>query len=105
MDGVLRVDCPTDHFKESIRKVYIDLPQEGEPPPLDIPGVVSRRQVGRRLELVVVGFGDAHRAMFESLGSRGLEVIDFNLEDAFIEYTRGPRRSLPIFAEEEGEHV
>ena len=37
---------------------------------------------------------------------RGVEVIDFNLEDAFIEYTRGPRRSLPIFVtEEEASHV
>jgi hypothetical protein len=32
-------------------------------------------------------------------------VIDFNLEDAFIEYTRGQRRSLPIFAAEEVSHV
>jgi hypothetical protein len=24
-------------------------------------------------------------------------VIELNLEDAFIEYTRGPRRSLPSF--------
>jgi hypothetical protein len=24
-------------------------------------------------------------------------VVELNLEDAFIEYTRGPRRSLPIF--------
>ena len=39
--------------------------------------------------------------MFDSLHPRGMEVIDFNLEDAFIEYTRGPRRSLPIFATEE----
>jgi hypothetical protein len=27
-------------------------------------------------------------------------VIELNLEDAFIEYTRGPRRSLPVFARE-----
>ena len=24
VDGVLRVDCPTDHFKESIRKVVLE---------------------------------------------------------------------------------
>ena len=35
-----------------------------------------------------------------SLQPAAIEVIDFNLEDAFIEYTRGPRRSLPIFVEE-----
>jgi ABC-2 type transport system ATP-binding protein len=100
MDGVLRVDCPTDHFKDSVRKVFLMF--DGEPP--EVPacaGLVSRRQVGRKLELVVVGYSDQHRQLFESLHPRGMEVIDFNLEDAFIEYTRGPRRSLPIFATEE----
>jgi ABC-2 type transport system ATP-binding protein len=106
VDGVLRVDCPTDHFKESIRKVLLELKSEadGESAKLaDCPGLVSRRQVGRKLELVVAGFGDRHRALFDSLGVREIDVIDFNLEDAFIESTRGPRRSLPIFATEEAE--
>ena len=66
---------------------------------------MNRRTVGRKLELVVVGYGESHRQLFESLDPRGIEVIEFNLEDAFIEYTRGPRRSLPIFAEEEVAHV
>jgi ABC-2 type transport system ATP-binding protein len=66
---------------------------------------VNRRTVGQKLELVVVGFGEQHRQLFESLHPRGVEVIDFNLEDAFIEYTRGPRRSLPVFAEGEVAHV
>ena len=103
-DGVLRVDCPTDHFKESIRKVYVEMPSgfnHERPEIAECPGVVNRRMVGRRLELVIVGFDDEHRRRFESLGARGIESRDFNLEDAFIEYTRGPRRSLPIFAEEE----
>ena len=105
VDGVLRVDCPTDHFKQSVRKVLLEF--EGGPPELpDFPGLVNRRQVGRKLELVLVGFGDQHRQLFESLHPREIEVIDFNLEDAFIEYTRGPRRGLPIFAtEEEVAHV
>jgi ABC-type multidrug transport system ATPase subunit len=29
------------------------------------------------------------------------QILDLNLEDAFIEYTRGPRRSLPLFAMED----
>jgi ABC-2 type transport system ATP-binding protein len=106
VDGILRVDCPTDHFKESVRKVLLELKPGSDPPALaDCPGLVNRRMVGRKLELVVVGYGEAHRRLFESLGPVGIEVIDFNLEDAFIEYTRGPRRSLPIFVEEEVQHV
>jgi hypothetical protein len=27
-------------------------------------------------------------------------VLELNLEDAFIEYTRGPRRSLPLLSVE-----
>lgn len=104
VDGVLRVDCPTDHFKDSLRKVILEF--DGQSPAVpSCPGLVAGRQVGCRLELVLVGFNEEHRRLFESLRPRATEVIDFNLEDAFIEYTRGPRRSLPIFAEEEVSHV
>jgi ABC-2 type transport system ATP-binding protein len=103
VDGVLRVDCPTDHFRESIRKVVLEY--DGRPP--EFPGchgLVSSRQVGARLELVVVGFDGEHQRLAESLEPRSMDVMELNLEDAFIEYTRGPRRSLPIFAEE-GSHA
>ena len=91
VDGVLRVDCPTDHFKDSVRKVVLEF--GGEPPALPaIPRLVNSRQVGHKLELVVVGFDEEHRQLLAALGPRRTEVIDFNLEDAFIEYTRGPRR-------------
>ncbi|HVX12468.1 MAG TPA: ABC transporter ATP-binding protein [Pirellulales bacterium] len=99
VDGVLRVDCPTDVFKESVRKIVLEF---GRAPP-EFPGcrgLVSSRQVGVDLELVVVGFGDEQRQVCEALEPRSIDVIDLNLEDAFIEYTRGPRRSLPIFATE-----
>jgi ABC-2 type transport system ATP-binding protein len=108
IDGVLRVDCPTDHFKESIRKVLLELKPgpDSEPPEIaGCPGLVSRRQMGRKMELVVAGFDDRHQKLFESIEARTVEVIDFNLEDAFIEYTRGQRRDMPIFATEEETHV
>ncbi len=100
VDGVLRVDCPTDHFKDSVRKILLEF--DGEPPELPpCPRLVHSRQVGRKLELIVVGYNGEHRLLFDSLKPRGVEVIDFNLEDAFIEYTRGSRRGLPVFSEEE----
>jgi ABC-2 type transport system ATP-binding protein len=105
VDGVLRVDCPTDHFKESVRKVILAF--DGPPPEMPpCPRLVNCRQVGRNLELVVVELNGEHRLLFDSLKPREVEIIEFNLEDAFIEYTRGPRRSMPIFAtEEEVSHV
>jgi ABC-2 type transport system ATP-binding protein len=109
VDGVLRVDCTTDHFKQSIRKVLLEFAPDsrGRPPEIaGCPGLVSRRDVLGKIELIVVGYGDRHRELFESLHPRAIEVAEFNLEDAFIEYTRGPRRSLPVFtAEEEVSHA
>ncbi len=99
VDGVLRVDCPTDHFRESIKRVVLEF--RGAPP--DWPGggrTVSWRHVGPTLELVTVGFDDEQRALAESLEPAAIDVFDLNLEDAFIEYTRGPKRSLPLFVED-----
>jgi ABC-2 type transport system ATP-binding protein len=100
VDGVLRVDCPTDYFKESIRKVVLEF--DREPPEFPVcPGLVRSWRAGRKLELIFVGYSDEHRRLAESLQPRAIEVVELNLEDAFIDYTRGPRRPLPIFAEEE----
>jgi ABC-2 type transport system ATP-binding protein len=98
VDGVLRVDCPTERFKESIRKVVLEF--DGRPPEFpSCEGLVNRRHAGEsKLELVFVGYNDAHRRLAESLSPRSIEVLELNLEEAFIEYTRGPKRSLPIFA-------
>jgi ABC-2 type transport system ATP-binding protein len=99
VDGVLRVDCPTDHFKESVRRVLLEFDQP--PPPVsDCPGLVSSRPLGNRLELVIAGYDDRHRQWIEQLSPRAVEVIELNLEDAFIEYTRGSRGGLTLFAEE-----
>jgi ABC-2 type transport system ATP-binding protein len=96
VDGVLRVDCPAEHFKRSVRKVVAEFGHE--PPSLpQVPGLLSDWRVGTRRELVFVGFGAAQQAAVEALGPRTVEVAELNLEDAFIEYTRGPRRSLPFF--------
>jgi ABC-2 type transport system ATP-binding protein len=99
VNGVLRVDCPTDTFREQLRKLVLEF--SGRPPESPaIPGLVSCRQVGGCLEMVLVGYDDAQREAVEALEPRSLAVLDLNLEDAFIEYTRGPRRSLPLFATE-----
>ncbi len=100
VDGVLRVDCPTDYFKETIRKIVLEF--DGEPPEFPpCPGLVSSRLVGRKRELIILGYGEEHRRAAEALGPRATDVIALNLEDAFIEYTRGPRRALPIFTGEQ----
>lgn len=100
VDGVLRVDCPTEHFKQAVRKVVLEFAAE---PPAFPPckGLVSSRAVGTDLELVLVDYSQEHQQLAESLQPRAIELVELNLEEAFIEYTRGPRRRLPIFAGEE----
>jgi ABC-2 type transport system ATP-binding protein len=99
VDGVLRVDCPTDHFKETLRKVVLEF--DDEPPKFPaMPGLVSDRQVGHMRELIIVGYNEVHLRAAEALAPRAIDVMELNLEDAFIEYTRGPRRGLPIFTKE-----
>jgi ABC-2 type transport system ATP-binding protein len=103
IDGVLRVDCPAEHFKRQVRKVVAEFGRE--PPELPaLPGLLSSWRVGTRWELVFVGYGAAQRSAVEALGPRRLEVVELNLEDAFIAYTRGPRRSLPVFARPDDFH-
>lgn len=99
VDGVLRVDCPTDTFKDSLRRIVLEFNRVVP----DFPGcrgLVGSRVEGLNLELVVVGFGEEQRQVCESLEPRAMDVIELNLEDAFIEYTRGPRRAVPAFVTE-----
>ena len=98
IDGVLRVDCPAEHFKSAVRKVVAEF--EREPPEMKpCPGLLSDWRVGTRRELVFVGYGPKQRAAVEALSPKRIEMQEMNLEDAFIEYTRGPRRSLPLFSQ------
>jgi ABC-2 type transport system ATP-binding protein len=100
VDGVLRVDCPAEHFKRSVRKVVAEFSRADEQVGRELPacdGLLGDWRVGARRELVFVGYGPAQRAAIESLGPKRINVVELNLEDAFIEYTRGPRRALPLF--------
>jgi len=99
VDGVLRVDCPTETFRESVRKVVAEF--DDEPPEFPgCEGLVSWRRMGVQLELVVVNWSPTQQAVLESLEPRWIDAVELNLEDAFIEYTRGSRRSVPLFARE-----
>ncbi len=96
VDGVLRVDCPTEHFKESVRKVVVEF--AGRPPAVpSCPGLVNAWASGNRLELVIVNWGAEGERLIESLAPVAWDVVGLNLEDAFVAYTRGERPSLPSF--------
>jgi ABC-2 type transport system ATP-binding protein len=96
VDGVLRVDCPTDRFKSSLRKVVLEFTGSiPEIPPLA--GLATKREFGGKLELVIVDYGDTQAAQLASLGAASIEVVEMNLEDAFIAYTRDPAPAAASF--------
>jgi ABC-2 type transport system ATP-binding protein len=99
VDGVLRVDCPTDTFKIALRRVVLEFACSLPRFP-DCIGLVSQRQIGNRLEIVVMNFGDVHRELAAGLGAIHIEEVEMNLEDTFIAYTRGETRPLPSFDRE-----
>ena len=101
--GVLRVDCPTDQFRESVKKLVLDFSGPA-PEGFACRGLVNTWNRGSQLELVLVGYDDDQRTAIEALEPRNIEIVDLNLEEAFIEYTRGRKRSLPLFAQEESHH-
>ena len=102
IEGVLRVDCPTEHFRDSVKKLVLDFPST-PPEEIDCPGMVGCWHLGSQIELVLVGYDESQRAAVEALQPRNIQVVDLNLEEAFIDYTRGSKRSLPLFAMEESD--
>ena len=103
VNGVLRVDCPTEHFKQSLCRLVLTF--DGSPKAFPASaGIISDVAIGHRRELVIVNYSDEHRQQAESLGPMSMEVVDMNLEDAFIEYTRGRKRTLPNLSEVKAKH-
>lgn len=101
-NGVLRVDCPTDQFKQSLRKVILTF--SGEPPAVPAcAGLVGARVVEKTLELIIANYNGRHKAFIDALAPDSVQELEMNLEDAFIEYTRGSRKSLPFFHKEESD--
>ena len=100
VDGALRVDCPTERFKSSLRRIVLQFDRPAPPCPA-IAGVVASWQSGRKLEATIVGYEGAQQAAFEALEPQSVDVVEMNLEDAFIAYTRGPRRTLAFLGETE----
>jgi len=96
IDGVLRVDCPMEHFRNQVRKVILDF--DGAPPEAgSIPGLVNDWKVGHRLELIFAGYGEAQKRAVEAFEPKRVATVEMSLEDAFIEYTRGKRKPLPLW--------
>ncbi len=99
VDGVLRADCPTDVFKQSLVKLVLEF-NSPPPPNLKFPeatGVVHSRVFFHQLHVVIVNPDDDHLKLAETLQPKEIIREQMNLEDAFLEYTREKRDVLSFF--------
>ena len=53
--------------------------------------------MGGKVELVVVNYNDSHAMAIEALGPTSIQVLEMNLEDAFVAYTRDAGPAKPSF--------
>lgn len=90
--GVLRADCSVDIFRAKIKRVHLRF--SGEPPPeFDVPGIVRRADRGQEVTLTIANFEKSVLAQLQKTNPESTQVEDLGLEDAFVDYTSGKRRT------------
>jgi ABC-2 type transport system ATP-binding protein len=83
--SVLRVCCPLETFRSSVRQVRLRFP--GAPPPLpQIPGLLQVVRAEGELRLTCVHYDGATEQALRALAPAQMEPVPLNLEDAFISY-------------------
>jgi ABC-2 type transport system ATP-binding protein len=94
----------SSHILGDVERVADRIGIEDTPKPFpESKGIISDLATGHRRELVIVNYSDEHRQKAESLKPMTMEVVDMNLEDAFIEYSRGRKRAMPTLSESKAE--
>ncbi len=84
-DSVLRVCCPLETFRESIREVRLTF--AGPPPRLpEIPGLLQALRLERELHITCLHYSDATERALRALAPAGFVTTSIGLEDAFIRY-------------------
>ncbi|NUN52865.1 MAG: ABC transporter ATP-binding protein [Planctomycetaceae bacterium] len=91
-DGRLRTASALDDLKERTKRVILDLPGGGDGAGIVVPGEVARRREAGSLVIVTEGWSPGLEARL-SAGGAEVRVEDLNLEEMFLELTRGPARS------------
>lgn len=90
--GVLRADCTTEQFRDSVKKVRFSF-DEAPPKEIDIDGYLNCRRSEKELELTLVKTTEQSIADWaKKAGANEFEIIQTNLEDQFIDYTAPKKR-------------
>jgi ABC-2 type transport system ATP-binding protein len=83
--SILRVCCPLEKFRESVRQLRLRF--AGPPPPLPpIPGLLQALRTEHELRVTCLHGGGAAEQALRGLAPLEIEVVPLSLEDAFISY-------------------
>jgi len=83
--SVLRVCCPLETFRNSVRQVRLQF--SGTPPPVPkIPGLLQAFRSEGGLRVICAHYNSATEAALRALNPAQMEPVPLNLEDAFISY-------------------
>jgi len=83
--SVLRVCCPLEAFRNSVRQVRLRF--SGAPPPMPkIPGLLQTIRSEGELRVICAHYNGATEAALRALNPAQMEPVPLNLEDAFIGY-------------------
>ncbi len=91
--GVLRADCTTEQFRDSVKKVRFSF-DKTPPEEIDIDGYLNSRRSEKELELTLVKTTEQKIADWaQKTGAEKFDIVQTSLEDQFIDYTAPQKRS------------
>jgi ABC-2 type transport system ATP-binding protein len=86
-EGKMLISAPLDDLKESIKRLRISFP-DGSPESIDLPGAIRTIRRDREILVTVKDFSPAGVDGLRSRFAGGVDVLDVDLEDIFIELVR-----------------
>jgi ABC-2 type transport system ATP-binding protein len=96
--GVLRVHAPVETFRERVGRWVLRFDRLPARPP-DIPRLVQCRALECELHLTIAHADGATEAALAALGAASVERAPLSLEDAVIDYLRGPPRVVSLLGD------
>jgi ABC-2 type transport system ATP-binding protein len=96
--GVLRVHAPVEAFRERVGRWTLRCDRPPARPP-DIPRLVQWRFLEDEMQLTIAHPDGATEAALAALGAASVERASLSLEDAVVDYLRGPPRAASLLGD------
>lgn len=90
--GVLRANCSLAQFRQAVIKAKIHFPQ-GVPAKLDVAGLLHCRQGQQDCDIVCVNISEEQLTTWARAQGGTCQILPLSMEDQFIEFTEGKKRT------------